>query len=90
MMACARRQEFGGINSNSNSSVEQQYYLSGITMGVGAAGASAGRALHEVREKPARAAIRPRMVAIFIVFSFCYFVLCAEKNLDFPEIRSGH
>ena len=85
-MAYARRQELGGINSSSNSSVEQHYYLSGITMGVGAAGASAGRALHEVREKPARAAIRPRMV----VFSFCYFVLCAEKNLDFPEIRSGH
>lgn len=52
-------------------------------MGVGAAGASAGRALQEVREKPARAAISPRMVAIFIVFSFCYFVLCAEKNLGF-------
>jgi hypothetical protein len=64
--------------------------LSGITIGVGAAGASAGRVLQEVREKPARAAIRPRIVAIFIVFSFCYFVLCAEKIYNFPEVRSGY
>jgi hypothetical protein len=64
--------------------------LSGITIGVGAAGASAGRTLQEVREKPARAAIRPRIVAIFIVFSFYYLVLCAEKIFYFPEVRSGY
>ena len=60
----------GWIDSDLSPFVGSQDYLSGITIGAGATGASAGRILQEVREKPARAAIRPRMVAIFIFFIF--------------------
>lgn len=46
------------------------YLEEGILIVTGASGAGSGALPQEVSEKPARAAIRPRMVAIFIVVFF--------------------
>jgi len=52
---------------------EPAYFMGSTTMGAGGSGTSGGALPQEVREKPARAAIRPIMVAIFIVVSFIWF-----------------
>lgn len=54
-------------------------------MGAGAGGASSGALPQEVREKPARAAIRPRTVTSFIVFLSIGFGLFEELTSAAPQ-----